>query len=205
VTGRLKSWPGTPARVRLDLFNSGDLDRGRSRPVEVAWVLVRSFFFMSSLPWPSALKAHLLRAFGAEVGVGFYLRPRTYVHFPWKLRLGDHVWIGEACTLLNLEPLEIGSHTALAHEVYVTTGGHDISSSNMRYANRPSTIGSSCWLATRSFVGPGVRVGDGVVVAAGGVVVSDVDPWVLVGGVPAHFISKRILRIAEETTGAGSQ
>jgi putative colanic acid biosynthesis acetyltransferase WcaF len=162
--------------------------------VEVAWVLIRSLIFMSPFPWPSRVKARLLRAFGAHVGVGLYMRPRTYVHVPWKLSLGDHVWVGEACTLLNLEPLTIGDHTALGHEVYLTTGSHDITSPTMTYANRPTTIGSSCWIATRAFVAAGVHIGDGAVVGAGAVVTSDVAPWVLVGGVPARFIAERTLK-----------
>jgi putative colanic acid biosynthesis acetyltransferase WcaF len=37
-------------------------------------------------------------------------------------------------------------------------------------------------------------VGDGAVVAAGAVVIKDVEPWTMVGGNPAKFIKKRELR-----------
>ena len=45
--------------------------------------------------------------------------------------------------------------------------------------------------ARRVIVLPGVRIGRGAVVAAGAVVTRDVEPYTLVGGVPAKFIRMR--------------
>ena len=41
---------------------------------------------------------------------------------------------------------------------------------------------------------PGVTIGEGAVVAAGAVVTKDVEQWTVVGGNPAKFIKKRVLR-----------
>lgn len=38
---------------------------------------------------------------------------------------------------------------------------------------------------------PGVTIGEGAVVAAGAVVCKDVEPWSIVGGVPAKKIGER--------------
>ena len=38
---------------------------------------------------------------------------------------------------------------------------------------------------------PGVTIGKGAIVGAGAVVNKDVEPYVIVGGVPAKFIKKR--------------
>ena len=59
----------------------------------------------------------LLRAFGARIGRGLYIRPRVNIHFPWKLSVGDHCWIGDRCELLSMAPIAIGSHTSLGHDV----------------------------------------------------------------------------------------
>ena len=45
-----------------------------------------------------------------------------------------------------------------------------------------------------SIILPGVTIGEGAVVAAGAVVTKDVEPWSVVGGNPAKFIKKRVLR-----------
>ena len=60
----------------------------------------------------------------------------------------------------------------------------------------PVTIGSNVWIAARSIILPGRKVGAGAVVAAGAVVVNDVEPWTVVGGNPAKFITKRELNNA---------
>jgi len=47
------------------------------------------------------------------------------------------------------------------------------------------------WLGANVTVIGSVRVGQGAVVAAGAVVTKDVEPYSIVGGVPAKFIKKR--------------
>jgi putative colanic acid biosynthesis acetyltransferase WcaF len=180
--------------IRLDRFTATGLDRGRPVAVEIAWLLVKRAFFLSSLPWPARLKVALLRAFGAQIGTGLYIRPRVNIHFPWKLEIGDHCWIGEGCEILNLEPFSMADHSALAHFVYVAAAGHDIHSPTMEYANAPVHIGTGAWIGTRAFLGAGTHIGDYAVVAAGAVVVKDVPAYTVVGGVPAIFLKERTIR-----------
>lgn len=55
----------------------------------------------------------------------------------------------------------------------------------------PVTIGNDVWIGARALVADGVRVGDGAIIAAGAVVVGDVEPYTVVGGVPAKVIRDR--------------
>ena len=64
----------------------------------------------------------------------------------------------------------------------------------MELTYAPISIGSNAWIAGRAIVMPGHKVGDGAVVAAGAVVTNNVEPWTIVGGNPAKFISKRELK-----------
>ena len=52
-------------------------------------------------------------------------------------------------------------------------------------------VGSDVWIGRESVVMPGVKIGDGAIIAAYSVVAGDVPPYTLYGGNPARFIKKR--------------
>jgi len=52
-------------------------------------------------------------------------------------------------------------------------------------------IGNDVWIGAGAIIKHGITVGDGAVVAAGAVVVKDVPPYAIVGGVPAKVIKYR--------------
>ncbi len=54
-----------------------------------------------------------------------------------------------------------------------------------------TNIGNDVWIGANSIVLDGVNVGDGAIIAAGSVVVKDVPPYAIVGGVPATIIRYR--------------
>lgn len=54
-----------------------------------------------------------------------------------------------------------------------------------------TVIGNDVWFGRNCVVMPGVKIGDGAIVAAHSVVTKDVDPYSVVGGNPARFIKKR--------------
>ncbi|MGH2585875.1 MAG: DapH/DapD/GlmU-related protein [Dehalococcoidia bacterium] len=53
------------------------------------------------------------------------------------------------------------------------------------------TVGHDVWLGHGAILLPGVTVGTGAVVAAGAVVTKNVEPYTIVGGVPARPIRRR--------------
>lgn len=57
--------------------------------------------------------------------------------------------------------------------------------------NKPIVIGNDVWIGAYVSILPGVRIGDGAVIAAGAVVTGDVEPYAIVGGVPAKTIRYR--------------
>lgn len=179
------------SKIRLDQFDHSKIDRGASKVKMVLWMIIKAIFFETALPWPYALKRALLRLFGARIGKGVVIRTRVYVHFPWRLEVGDHCWIGDGSQLLSVASITMEDHVALAHEVYLAAGGHDINSATMVPKNEPIHIKSGTWIASRAFVGPGVTINEDVVVAAAAVVVRDVEPAVIVGGNPAKTLRPR--------------
>jgi acetyltransferase-like isoleucine patch superfamily enzyme len=57
--------------------------------------------------------------------------------------------------------------------------------------NAPVVIGNDVWIGARALILDGVVVGDGAIIAAGAVVAKNVEPYAIVGGVPAKPIRKR--------------
>lgn len=55
---------------------------------------------------------------------------------------------------------------------------------------KPIYIGKNVWIGAHATILPGVKVGDGAIIAAGAVVTKDVTANTIVGGVPAKEIKK---------------
>ncbi|MEM0966354.1 MAG: WcaF family extracellular polysaccharide biosynthesis acetyltransferase [Verrucomicrobiota bacterium] len=178
--------------MRLDTFNPTDgLDRGRSRVVEAAWYLTKCLFFLSPLPWASSLKRTLLRRFGAEVGAGVVIKPRVNIHFPWKLTIGDHSWIGEEVFILNFESCTIGSHCCISQRAFLCGGNHDYTDPRFRYRNGPITLKGGAWVGAQVFVAPNVVINEEAVATAGSVVTGDLPSMMICSGNPCLPIKKR--------------
>lgn len=177
----------------LSKFNNSTFCRGAPRWKETLWWIVRSLFFASWFPLPSGLKVFWLRIFGAQVGANVVIRSRVNVTFPWKLEIGDYVWIGDEVTILSLDRVSIGNHVCISQQAYLCTGSHDFSIDTFDLETRPIQIGSQSWVGARAFVGLGVTMGEGSRCLAGAVVVKPIEPGVTVGGVPALPTQKRFI------------
>lgn len=179
-------------RVRLDKFDHQlGLDRGRSKLVEVTWYLTKIVFFLSALPWPQGLKRSILRSFGADIGIGVVFKPRVNIHFPWKLSVGEHAWIGEECFILNFERITIGAHACLSQRSFLCGGNHNFRSPNFEYRNGPITIKPGAWIGAQTFIGPGVEIGTDTVVAAGSIVTKSLPSNMICSGNPCVGKSNR--------------
>jgi putative colanic acid biosynthesis acetyltransferase WcaF len=176
--------------MRLDLYTTEGFSRGRPAWVEALWLLIQPLLLSSSLPG-SRLRVALLRLFGARIGRGVTIKPGVRVKFPWRLVIGDHSWIGEQVWLDNLAEIRIGSHCCLSQAAYLCTGTHDWSRSGFNLSTKPIVLQDQVWLAARSVVGPGVTVGEGAVLALGGVATRDLAGWHIHQGVPAAPLKPR--------------
>ncbi len=147
-------------------------------------------FFQNPIPWPSELRTALLRAFGASVGSGVVIRANVNISFPWRLTIGDHVWIGDDAGILSLAPVIIESNVCISQRAFICTGSHDFRREDFKLVTRPITIRAGSWIAAGAMVLPGVEVGPGSLVAAGSVVTRDVASKTMVRGNPAEEVRK---------------
>lgn len=179
-------------RVRNDLFDArAGLDRGRSFWVEACWYICKCLLFLTPLPVPCWIKRVVLRGFGARIGKGVIIKPRVNIHFPWKLTIAAHTWVGEEVFLLNFEPINIGAHCCISQRAFLCTGNHDYRQPAMPYRNQPITVEDGAWIGAQTFVSPGVTIGSEAVIAAGSVVTRNQPPGAVCSGNPCVAVRSR--------------
>jgi phosphonate metabolism protein (transferase hexapeptide repeat family) len=113
------------------------------------------------------------------------------------------VWttIGKFCSIANATRLNPGNHPtwrAVQHHSVYRAEAYDLGADDHDFfAWRKAdwvTIGHDVWIGHGATVTAGVRVGTGAVVGAGAVVTKEVEPYTVVGGVPARFIKRRFTK-----------
>ena len=176
--------------MQLKGYTVGDFDRGAPRWKEALWVFAKCAFFLNPIPWPSALRVALLRIFGAKIGGGVVIRANVNVSYPWRLTLGDDVWLGEETVILSLAPVVIESSVCISQRAFLCTGSHDFRSEKFSLVTKPITVRSGSWIAAQAFISPGVEIGTGSMVCAGSVVTEDVPPRTIVRGNPAQTVKQ---------------
>lgn len=124
----------------------------------------------------------------------------------WKgpLQVGSGCNIGFKCHLDCRRGISIGKNVTIATEVMFWSLHHDYNDLHFGIKGGQITVGDYCWICSRAIILPGVKIGEGAVVAAGAVVCKDVEPWTIVGGVPAKKIGKRERKAYDYVPGAYS-
>jgi putative colanic acid biosynthesis acetyltransferase WcaF len=179
--------------VRLDLYQAKGFDRGRPAWIEAIWLLLQPVLVTSPLSC-SLVRRLALRLMGAHIGRGVTIKGGVRVKFPWRLRVGDHCWIGQDAWLDNLAEIIIGNHCCLSQGVYLCTGSHDWASTSFDLMVKPIVLEDQVWLAAHSVVGPGVVARRGAVLALGSVATAELSPWHIHRGNPAFPIRPRAIR-----------
>lgn len=137
----------------------------------------------------------LLRCFGMKDKRRISFYPTAKIQAPWNLELGSFVSIDDQVNLYSVAKIKIGTKVAISREAFICTASHDMAYPNIPLVVAPITIGDGVWIGARATILPGVTIGEGEIVSAGAVVTKNVEPWTVVGGVPAKVIQKRELMI----------
>lgn len=157
----------------------------------IAWYVIKMLFFLTPFPFPCAFKIFLLRTFGAKVGDGLVIKPRVNIHYPWKLEIGEDVWIGEEVFILNFEKIIVGNNVCISQRAFLCGRNHDYRVPSMPYRNAPIILEDGAWVGAACFIGPGVTIGVDTVVTAGSVVTQSLESGGIYKGNPAVYIKPR--------------
>lgn len=143
----------------------------------------------------SRFRTAIYRLAGIDIGPRTSVLGRLMITGPGPVHRRLH--IGADCVInaplfLDLSAeIRIGSRVSIGHHCVFVTAQHEIGPANFRAGTNtghPIVVEDGCWIAARSTILPGVRVGQSSIVASGAVVPDDVPPNALVGGVPARLI-----------------
>lgn len=113
---------------------------------------------------------------------------RCYCRYPSKISIGSNTMINRGTQLFASAhsnedvDIEIGNNVRIGPNVRMYSAGHDTSDLDFRHTYGKIVVGDNTWVGGNSVILQGVTIGEGAVVAAGSVVVKDVEPYKIVGG-----------------------
>lgn len=181
-------------RVKLETFTTGNFDKGAGTLKIILWYFVNALVVRASWNPFMGIKTALLKAFGARIGKGLVIKNNVCIKFPWKLTIGDNVWLGENCWIDNLDYVTIGNDVCISQGALLLTGNHDYTLSSFDYRNAPIVIEDGAWIGAKTVVCPGVTAKSHSILTVGSIATRDMEKYGIYQGNPAKKIRERIIK-----------
>ncbi len=178
----------------LTTFTPRGFDKGAGVAKRLLWFAVNAAVVRAAWNPHMGIKLLLLRLFGAEIGRYVVIKDRVNVKSPWRLRVGDNVWLGEGVWIDNLDRVTIANNVCISQGALLLTGNHDYTRSDFAYRNAPIVLDDGVWIGARAVVCPGVRAQSHSILTVGSVATSDLAPYTIYQGNPATEIRTREIR-----------
>jgi putative colanic acid biosynthesis acetyltransferase WcaF len=165
------------------------------RALRLAWTIV----WWSLASWtPTTFRrwrVFLLRSFGASIGESSDVRGSARVWYPPNLKMGRQCLLGPRVTCYNVAPVILDDLALVSQGAHLCTGNHDLDDPSFQLFGRPITLERFSWIAADAFVAPGVVVGEGAVLGARGVALTNLDAWKVYVGNPAIVRRSRVRHV----------
>ena len=158
--------------VRLDQFKHQN-HINKSKITLAFWLLLSSVFIQSKLLFPMFFKKIILQLFGAKIGSSFIIKSGVSIKYPWKLRVGNNVWVGENVWIDNLEQVDIHNNVCISQGALLLTGNHDYKKSDFALVTAKIIIEDGVWIGAKSIVCPGVVCKKNSILTVGSVLQKD--------------------------------
>jgi putative colanic acid biosynthesis acetyltransferase WcaF len=166
----------------------------RNRVTRLIWGVVWLVLARFTPPQLHRWRRLVLLAFGAKIGRGARIHASVAIWLPRNLELGERVLIGPGARLYNQGTIRIGAWSVISQRAHLCASSHRVDDPDFQLECRPIVVGERCWVASEAFVGPGVTMGDGAVLAARGALFDDPPPDTIFRGNPASFVRSRRCR-----------
>lgn len=134
--------------------------------------------------------------FGLVHGRNLCISRRCFFDKPKQVKFGNDVFVNKLCQFhigCSDATIEIADNVWIGMDVCFICPTHEIGSSKQRAGKRiynSIIIGKGSWIGARCTILPGVRIGEGCVIAAGSIVNKDVPDNTVYGGIPAKLIKQ---------------
>ncbi len=159
----------------------------------IGWYVINALFFNSAFPI-IRIKIILLKAFGARVGKGVVIKPYVNIKYPWRLNLGNNIWIGEKVWIDNLGLVTMQDNVCISQGAMLLCGNHHYKKVAFDLIVGDITIEEGAWIGAQSVVCPGVKVGSHAVLTVNSVATANLLPWSIYQGNPAQKIKDRVIK-----------
>ena len=140
----------------------------------------------------SAVLVWILRLFGAKIGKEVRIKPYIYIHYPWKLSVGDYSWLAE-CRIENLAQVNIGNNVCVSQKAMLLTGNHDYKKVGFDLITNPIVLADGVWVGANATVCPGVTAASHAVLTVGSVATKNLEAYAIYQGNPAVKVKERVI------------
>lgn len=115
---------------------------------------------------------------------------------PGGVSIGNHVYINHNTDIYGQGGVEIGNYVLIGPNSNILSVNHAFRDWTQPIASQGITtkkvrIEDDVWICANVTVIPGVKIGRGSIIGANALVAKDVEPYSIMGGVPAKLIKKR--------------
>jgi putative colanic acid biosynthesis acetyltransferase WcaF len=177
----------------LASFNNSWYKTGASAFARISWYFISATFFKSAFPINS-IKVFLLKMFGAKIGKGVVIKPHVNIKYPWRLTVGNHVWIGEHVWIDNLADVVIEDHVCISQGAMLLCGNHHYKKTSFDLITGNITLKKGSWIGAKSVVCPRVTVGNHAVLTVGSIATKSMNDYTIYQGNPAVAVKERIIK-----------
>jgi putative colanic acid biosynthesis acetyltransferase WcaF len=168
-----------------------NINIGASTIKQVLWYFVNILFFKNPINISSGSKVILLRMFGATIGKGVVIKPAVNIKYPWKLKIGNHSWIGEEVWIDNLANVIIGDNVCVSQGALLLCGNHNYKKETFDLMLGEIILEDGVWIGARSVVCAGVKCASHAILSILSIASSNLEAYTIYRGNPAVAIKIR--------------